>query len=150
MAISGLIPGQIYWAVPLTSDTTGQTFQLSATPGGSPIELSASTAAINFKFDPVVQIDPDKNTVNVGFNIGDPLTNFPHSGTPLTYQGAFGFSFSGLQQGQTYYAILDPNPFGKNVLFLASTVEDAANAYTEGKTSYDAAYAQALKDTMVM
>ena len=138
VAIAGLTVGQVYWVLPVTSDSTGESFQLSASQGGSPIALSASATSINFNFNPIVNIDADNNTVDVGFNIG--LTSFAHSGAALTYQGALGFSYSGLQQGQTYYAIEDPNPYTPNILYLASTAADAATLYTAGQTSYNAAY----------
>ena len=50
VAISGLTVGQVYWVLPVTSDSTGESFQLSATQGGSPIALSAERYVDQLQF----------------------------------------------------------------------------------------------------
>ncbi len=133
--ITGLTVGQLYWMLPVANDTTGTLYQLTTTLDGTPIAISASETALNFHFTPFVGVDADNDTVTVGFNIAtDP--NFAAHGQALTYQGALGSAYSGLIQGQTYYALVDPDPFDPQTLYLTNTAADAALAYNAGQTAY--------------
>ena len=135
VAIAGLSVGQLYWVLPVTSDATGQTFQLSSTMGGTPITLSASGTIAKFEFTPFIAVDLDDDTVNVGFNIAE-VPGIATSGIPLTYQGALDSAYSGLADGQAYYGLLDPDPYNTQVLYLTNSSADSTLAYAAGQTTF--------------
>jgi len=136
VTITGLTPGQVYSVLPVTTDTTGETFQLSSTIGGTALTISASGTIAKFQFTPYVGINADTNTINVGFNIAL-VPGMKTSGIPLTYQGALGSTYSGLFDGQTYYGLLDADPYNPQVIYLTNSSADSQLAYTSGQTSYD-------------
>ncbi|HEV3078683.1 MAG TPA: hypothetical protein VGY66_02850, partial [Gemmataceae bacterium] len=137
--LSNLQVGQAYWVLPDDSDASGETFQLASSPDGTPIAIGgggSDTVSLNFQFVPVIGIDATSNSIYTGFNIADD-PSFAN-GTALTYHGALGYTYSGLQDGTTYYAITDPhNP---QVLRLATSAADAQTAYTAGTSAYTDAY----------
>ncbi len=137
VSISNLAVGQVYWVLPDPSDSTGESFKLSSTPGGTPIAIAAGATSINFNFVPVFSVDAIDNTVGVGFNIAN-VPGIATYGMPVTYHGALGANFTGLSDGTTYYAVT--NPYDPQNLYLTASYSDSAAAYAAGTTAYTTAY----------
>ena len=120
---------------------------LANNPNQAPTEVLTlswvpSRDVLDFSFDPLATTDGTDNTVDMGFNIG--LDGYYVSGinyadgTPpaLVYHGALGITLTGLNEGQTYYAVIDPA--SPRLIRLAPTVADADEAYQAGIASYTA------------
>ncbi len=97
------------------------------------VTLTGSASSLTFNFDPLASTDGTNNTIDMGFDVG--LNTSFTNGTALVYQGALGTTLTGLTEGQTCYAILDPGD--RRQIRLAATKADAAEAYESGLSTYD-------------
>ncbi len=119
---------------------------LASNPNQAPTEVLtlgqiSQGHVLDFSFDPLATTDGTNNTIDMGFNVG--LYGFFNDtyypfGTPvpLVYHGALGVTLTGLTEGQTYYAIIDPA--SPRLIRLAPTAADAEEAYQTGINSYTA------------
>jgi hypothetical protein len=120
--INGLEDGQTYYATLDASDNTK--LGLAATPGGPLLTLGQNpvfTSPDGSASYQVETIDTDAST----FTLLATPTGL-ENGSPLVYHAALGSDITGLVDGQTYYAIYDPNnPLN---LQLAANLNDAVVA----------------------
>jgi hypothetical protein len=143
----GLTNGHVYYAV--VDPNNPNLLQLSASSGGPAIALTShgtspsqsvqgatlGTTAYSFAPSTVVPAGA-ANTINLsgpsGLNTGD----------AVVYDDGGGSDIGGLTNGQTYYAIVDPN--NPNQLQLAATAPDATAGNALALTSTGSSSSQAI------
>jgi hypothetical protein len=145
--VGGLQNGHLYYAV--VDPSNPNQLQLSATSGGSPIALTShgTSASQNIQGatlgTPTASINPSSVIPAGAANSITYSRPVPYStGEELVYDDGGGSDIGGLTNGQTYYAIVDPN--NPDQLRLAATADDAAAGNAIPLTSSGTATAQAF------
>jgi hypothetical protein len=129
--VNGLTDGHIYYAV--VDPNYPDQVVLSASQNGTPITLSLNpTLTSGGNTYTITSIDTNSNSF-----IFDPALNYTFTaGQPVVYHGALGTKIAGLNDGQTYYAIVDVNnPYSIQLALTPDEAKAASVAVTNQNTA---------------